>query len=81
MPAEREVKAWMLLYYTESSDNKAKKYWRAAGKQMAETFKKDVKTGGEIKSLAAELSSGKKGVAEKADALSIYCPPKVEETQ
>ena len=77
MPAERELRAWILLYYSERADEKAEKYWRAAGKQMAETFRKDVKTGGEIKVLATELTNGKQSVAEKADALSIYCQTKI----
>jgi hypothetical protein len=72
MPDDKDVKAWILLYYTESSQDKAEKYWRSLGKQILEPFKRDVKNSGEIKTLAAEITKDMNTPDEKANALAAW---------
>lgn len=78
MPAEEDVKAWMLLYYTPSTKEKASAYWPALGKQMLWEFRKAVKVSGEIKQLAQELTAKAQGAFEKADLLATYCLTKIK---
>lgn len=78
MPAEDDVKAWMLIYYSESGMEKPDKYWPSLGKKLRETFNRDVKVNGDIKALAAQLTAGKNSIQEKAEALSVYCQTEIK---
>lgn len=73
MPAQDDVRAWMLLYYTPTSKDKAADYWPSLGKQINSEFRKTVKVNGEIKKLAQELTASAEAPLSKADLLHEYC--------
>lgn len=78
MPAEEDVKAWLLIYYTQSTKEKASAYWPALGRQLLGEFRKSVKVNGEIKQLAQDLTSKAAEAFEKADLLATYCLTKIK---
>lgn len=73
MPAEDDVRAWLLLYYTPTSKEKPAAYWPSLGKQLNSDFRKTVKTNGEVKKLAEEITASAQTPASKADLLHTYC--------
>lgn len=78
MPAEDDVKAWMIIYYSESDQDKPDKYWPALGKKLRESFNREVKVNGEIKALAAQLTAGKNSINDKAEALAVYVQSEIK---
>jgi hypothetical protein len=78
MPSEDDVKAWMMIYYSENGQEKPDKYWPSLGRKLRDTFNHDVKINGEIKALAAQVTAGKNTIQEKAEALSIYCQSEIK---
>ncbi|WP_031499460.1 DUF3857 domain-containing protein [Bryobacter aggregatus] len=76
-PASNDIRQWMLLYYTEASQDKPDKFWKNSGKMLSENFKRDLRNSGEIKAMAAELTAGKSSVTAKAEALAIFCQTKI----
>ena len=75
--ADDDIKAWILLYYTASSQEKSEKYWRSLGRTLLDEFKRDVKVNAEVKALAAELTAAAETVEQKANALATYCQTKI----
>ncbi|MFN7542558.1 MAG: DUF3857 domain-containing protein [Acidobacteriota bacterium] len=80
MPAEDDTRAWILLYYSEETERKPEKYWKSLGKKLNDEYRKDVKSSGEIKALAAELTKDKPNPQAKADALAVFCQTKIKNT-
>ncbi len=78
MPAEDDVKAWMLIYYTTNTKDKPADFWKNMGRKLRSTYNRDVKVSGEIKQLAAQLVTGKADVLSKAEALAIHCQTKIQ---
>lgn len=78
MPAEDDVKAWMLIYYTPTSKEKPEAFWPSLGKQQLNEFRKTVKVNGEIKQVALEIAGKEGGEFEKAKALATYCQSKIK---
>jgi len=78
MPAEDDVKAWILIYYTETKKQKPDSYWPGLGKDLAGKFKARVKVNEEMRKVAQDLTAGMESESEKADALARYCQTKVK---
>lgn len=72
MPHEDDVKAWLLLYYTEDSEDKAEKFWRSLGRKSFDSFKRDVKLSNEIKALAVEVTKDAQSPDDKVSALCAW---------
>lgn len=68
-PPEDQLRAWLLIYYAEDKKLSPEKYWREAGKDLYNTYKKGFKVSSEMKTLAAELTSGRSSDEEKLAAL------------
>jgi hypothetical protein len=77
MPAEDDVKAWMLIYYTQSNKDKPEKYWPVLGKQLQDEFRKTVKVNGDVKQVAQEIVGSEQNPHQKAVLLSRYCQSKI----
>lgn len=77
MPAEDDVRAWMLIYYTPTTKEKPDSYWPSAGRNLASEFRKKVKVSGEIKQLAQELTAKSTDPFDKANALAAYCQQQI----
>jgi hypothetical protein len=78
MPAEDDVKAWLLIYYSESTQEKPDKYWPSLGRKLRDQFNREVKVNGEIKTIAAELTAPHQTALAKAEALAVYCQSKIK---
>ncbi|HZU29078.1 MAG TPA: DUF3857 domain-containing protein [Bryobacteraceae bacterium] len=73
MPAEREVRGWMLVYYEDKADIQPEKYWKDHGRKLFGAYKSETKVDGEVRSIADELT-GKPGTDEqKLQRLYEYC--------
>ena len=78
MPPEDEVKAWLLLYYSDDQRPTAEKYWKEYAKERFNEEKPYLKADDDIKRLAAELISGAATPDEKLDKLDTHCRTKVK---
>jgi hypothetical protein len=80
MPSASDVRPWILLYYTEATDLKAEKYWESLGKKEYAKYQSRVKVSDEIRSAAAEITSGGQSEEEKLSKLLNYVRKDVRNT-
>ena len=78
MPADDDVKAWMLLYYTPTSKDKPAAYWPSLGKQELSEFRRTIKVNNDIKQVALEVVGKEEGPFQKAHLLATYCQTKIK---
>lgn len=78
MPAEDDVKAWMLIYYTPTSKDKPAAFWPSLGKHELSEFRKTIKVNGDIKQAALEAVGKEEGPFQKAHLLATYCQTKIK---
>jgi hypothetical protein len=77
MPAERQVRAWMLVYYEEHEITQPEKFWKDRGRKLYGELKPQIKIDAEVKSIAAELT-GKGGTdEEKLQRIFQYCRSRI----
>ena len=72
MPAEADVRPWMLLYYTEDTKLQPDKYWEHTGKKKYEEYKSQIKINDEIRGAAAEIVGKGQGDEDKLSKLLDY---------
>jgi hypothetical protein len=72
MPAEYDVRPWMLLYYTEDTKQQPDKYWESVGKKRYDAYKGRVKINDEIRNAAGEIVTGGQNDEEKLRKLLDY---------
>jgi hypothetical protein len=78
MPPEDEVKAWMLLYYSDDDAKTPEQFWKSYSRRLYEEEKPFLKADDAIKKLAAELISGAATEEEKLARLDVYCKTKIK---
>ena len=72
MPAEGDVRPWMLLYYSEALNLQPEKYWESVGKKEYAGYKSRIKVSDEIRSAAAEIVSGAGGQNEEEKLRKLF---------
>ncbi len=66
-------KQWVLVYYADSDASNQDKFWNAVGKESYSARKEVMKTSGEMKQTAAEVTSSGKTDEEKLALLAQWC--------
>jgi len=72
MPAEADVRPWILIYYAEDSKREPDKYWQKQGKEAYTAFKNAQRLNNEIKAAAAKAVSGASSDDQKVVALITW---------
>jgi hypothetical protein len=78
MPAEAQVRPWMLLYYTKDEKLTPEKYWPEIGKKYYELYKQETKVSGEVKAAAASATEGASTAEEKIQRIHRYCVTQIK---
>ena len=77
-PPERSAKQWILIYYEENSKSGGDKFWNALGKDHYKIYSEEVRVNGEVKDLAAQITSGAATDDAKLDKLLDYCRKEIK---
>jgi len=78
MPAEAQVRPWMLLYYTKDEKLAPEKYWPEVGKRIYEAYKLETKVTGEVRAAAASAIEGAATPEEKIQRIHRYCVTQIK---
>ena len=77
MPPERELRAWMLVFYTDQENLPPEKLWPKRGKELYEVYKSSIKVNDEVKKVAAETVGDTAAPDEKLHRLFDFCRTKI----
>ncbi len=77
MVPENQVRAWMLLFYSESSKIDADKYWKELGKKEFNENKSAMKVNDDVRKVATETIGDATTAEQKLERLLAYCRIKV----
>ncbi|SRR5579871_1026014 len=80
MPSRADVRAWMLLYYTENQKTQPDKYWEALGRKNYDNYKRETKITDEMRAAAADAVKGATTDDAKARALYDYVRKNFKDT-
>lgn len=80
-PPEYSAKQWILIYYEDNSKTGKEKYWTALGKDRFRQYTEAVKVNGEVKQIAAELTTGVTSDADKLDKILAYCRKDIKDVR
>jgi transglutaminase-like putative cysteine protease len=72
MPPEYQVKAFMVLFYTDSPQGTAETYWPEVGRARAETFDKETKGDDRIRGTARTVTAGAAGERDKLERIARW---------
>jgi Domain of Unknown Function with PDB structure (DUF3857)/Transglutaminase-like superfamily len=72
-PPDREIRPWVLIYYSEDRKENIDKFWKTEGKNRYKSYSQEVKVNGDVKQIAEEQISGAKSDDEKLRKLYVYC--------
>ena len=78
MPPEDQVRAWILLFYTEDQGITPDKYWNDYGKKVFNRAKGYFKVTDEIRRAAAEVTTGATSDDEKIRRIHTFCRTKIK---
>jgi hypothetical protein len=78
MPPEDQVRAWMLIYYSEDKKLDAQGYWKSLGKEAWEENKGKMKVNDDVKRAAAEAVGDAATPDEKLARILAYCRTRVK---
>lgn len=78
MIPENQVRAWMLLYYSEDSKVDADKYWKELGKKEFNENKPFMKVNDEVRKVATETMGDAATAEQKLERLLTYCRTKIK---
>lgn len=73
MPADEQVRAWMLVYYAEDQQPAPAAYWSKVGKDLYNSTKSDLKVDDDIKKAVATIVGDAKTDDEKLERLYDFC--------
>ena len=80
MPAEAQVKPWMLLYYAEDSKVKPDKYWSGRGRELYRNWKSSIKINDEIRQAANTAMEDANADDDRLRRIFEYCRRQVKNT-
>jgi hypothetical protein len=78
MPPTDQVRAWMLIYYTEDEQMAPEKYWPKVGKAIYDATKAKLKVNDEIRRAATEAVGDATTPEQKLERLFTYCRTKIK---
>lgn len=78
MPPEKQLKTWMLIYYTRDIKLDADKYWFDLGKRIYEATKYLLKVNDEVRQAATAATADAKTDDEKIERLFEFCRTKIK---
>lgn len=78
MVPENQVRAWMLLYYSESNKNEPDKFWKELGKKEFNETKASMKVNDDVRKVATEAIGDATTTDQKLERLLDYCRTKVK---
>jgi hypothetical protein len=73
MPPENEVRAWMLVYYSENKEQTPEQFWRDIGREVHKAYKDEMKPHPELAAAAEKAMAGATTNAEKLSRLLQFC--------
>jgi hypothetical protein len=80
MPAEPQVRPWLLIYYAKDTDDTPDKYWDKIGKKIYEEYKDQLKVNDEMRNAAGEIVKGAANDEEKLQRLFDFVRKSVKNT-
>ncbi len=80
MPPGDEVRAWMLVWYTDESALPPEKYWPKLGREEYEGYKANLKVSDDVRSTAAQAIGDATTAQEKLQRLYSFCQTKIKNT-
>src|SRR5262245_6636694 len=72
MPPENQVKAFMVLFYTDSQQRTAESYWTEVGRVRAEKFDSETKADDRIRTTARTVVAGVGGERDKLERIARW---------
>jgi hypothetical protein len=81
MPPLDDVRAWMLIYYSEDKKVTPEQYWKDYGRKEFNAFKESTKVNGGVRKAAESIVSGAANDEEKLRKLFDYCRTKIKNVQ
>ena len=81
MPPVDDVRAWMLVYYSEDKKLTPDKYWKDYGKQTFTSYKESTKVNGGVRKAAESIVNGAATDEEKLRKVFDYCRTKIKNVQ
>ena len=73
-----EVRAWMLLFYSEDTKREPEKYWKELGKKAFNDYKSAMKVNDDIRKSATETIAEATDPNQKLERLLNYCRSKIK---
>jgi hypothetical protein len=80
MLPESEVRAWMLVYYTENSDPNPDQYWPAYAKETYEEFKSSMQASDEVRRTTVSVIGDASTPDEKLRRIYEFCKSRIRNT-
>ena len=78
MPPEDQVRAWMLVFYSDEKVNDPQKFWKDFGRRIHEVVKPQMKVNDEVKQAATAAIGDATDPEQKLQKLFDYCRTKVK---
>ena len=78
MPPEDQVRAWMLIYYSEDKKLKPEQYWKDYGKEQYRIYKPLMKVNNDVRRIADSIVNGAANDEEKLRRIFEYCHSKIK---
>ncbi len=78
MPPADEVRAWLLVYYSDAREPNVEKYWKEFGKGLYDVFKDDLKPKDEVKQKAATIVGDATTPEQKLERLYEFCRTQIK---
>lgn len=80
MPAEAQVKPWMLLYYAPDTKLNPEKYWIERGRELYKDWKQSIKVNDEVRRAADKAIGDAKSDDERLRRLFEFCRREIKNT-
>ena len=78
MPAEEQVRPWILVYYAPDHKKQPEQYWNDLGKEVHNSFKNATKLNDEIREAADEIVGDATTDDQKLERIYDFCRTKIK---
>lgn len=78
MPPEDQVRPWILIYYTQDTNQSPQAYWMDVGRGIHEFLKPYMKANDEVKKASAEIVGDAASPEQKLERLFEFCRTKIK---
>jgi len=80
MPPDDEIRAWMLVWYTNESTLAPEQYWSKFGREEYEGFKPNLKINDDVRNAATQAIGDAATPEQKLERLYNFCQTKIRNT-